>query len=454
MKILYTTIFLLFTIQVCTAQDPKSLESLKAPSMPAATIINTQVNEISSPKSLKALETALLNNFMGSNKNIIIPNDYALELNPFYLTPRKNFNYLSYLEDSCFSGRIMWRNLSLSVASTTNFLIKDSVGVNALGFGARTIILNGKVSPAAKAAYIAADKNLNQAHQANALIRNSINNFLDNTASVYSIANVRAYILSQSYIDSDITASAVNQIFDAVPADTKENQIKPVVDSIQKVLNLEKSAAAFNAQLQNIKTDRYGWRMDVNLAYALSFPTNEFDFSISPRWGLWGNLSYKPLKNLKDANKNITGKEPSDFEFIALGRVIRNNSDFVNRYSPMDTSFRMGNSYDFGLRAVYEYKKFSIALEYIYRLNRNTITRNFEGDTYSKDVDSHTEKYVLNINYKISDNTILSYNIGKNYDNVAGINGNLISGLTLNLGFGDMKVQDLYKKAQQEKLGL
>ena len=54
---------------------------------------------------------------------------------------------------------------------------------------------------------------------------------------------------------------------------------------------------------------------------------------------------------------------------------------------------------------------------------------------------------VLNVNYNIMDNIVLTYNLGKSYGfgNVHG--GNMISSLSVHLGLGSVTKQELYKKA-------
>ena len=131
--------------------------------MPAGTIIGAQVNEINRPKSLKALEAAILGNFLNEDRNsLVVPNAYALEVQPFMLGSLKNFNYNDYIADVRHVGDILWRNLALSVASTKEFRIRDSVATDALGTGLRLVFWQGKVSDDLKAAFtVASTANLN-----------------------------------------------------------------------------------------------------------------------------------------------------------------------------------------------------------------------------------------------------------------------------------------------------
>ena len=131
----------MFTTSLIAQKQDFSLDQLKAPTMPAATIISSQINEISRPKSFKDLEAALLNNYLDSANSLSIPNNFALEGNPYLLSKRPNFNYKEYLENKF--GDNIWKDFSFSLASTTNFTLNDSVNTNAFGLGLRTTLLRG-----------------------------------------------------------------------------------------------------------------------------------------------------------------------------------------------------------------------------------------------------------------------------------------------------------------------
>ena len=139
------------TISLMGQKQDFTLDQLKAPTMPAATIISSQINEISRPKSFKDLEAALLNNYLDSTNSLSIPNNFALEGNPYLLSKRPNFDYKEYLENKFADN--LWKDFSFSLASTTNFVLNDSVNTNAFGLGLRTTLLRGNVNKEVKDAY-------------------------------------------------------------------------------------------------------------------------------------------------------------------------------------------------------------------------------------------------------------------------------------------------------------
>ncbi len=430
-----TIIILLFSFFMLPGK-PKAqvLEDLKAPAMPAATIIGTQINEINTPKSLRALEAAVLNNYIDPSGNVLIPNNYALEITPFMLSKRTNFDYMRYLDDSIKQN--LWRNLSFSIASTNNFIIGDTAKSNALGFGGRTIILNGKVNPMLKKSYQNKLNEYKDLMDAQTRIRTMIG-VHNREAPEYNVDSLQVFLIGSMPQYKSIIVT----LFENVSGETPKNKIRDVCEELMQPL-LENTLNEFRMLLDASKTERYGLRWEIDGAFSLCFPGNDFNNSISPKYGIWSNISYHPLK--KRSAPGEAARIPGDFEFIGLVRWINNNDDFISLYNSVDSiRYSSGNVFDFGARAVFDLKKFSAEFEFIYRLNQNTEYVTVNENEYSRSVNDDTFKYVLNLNYNITDNIILSYNLGKNYDMAKNANGNLLSGFTVSFGFGGVKKEEL-----------
>ncbi|MBE0573610.1 hypothetical protein IH575_01770, partial [Candidatus Dojkabacteria bacterium] len=167
------------TLSLLAQKKDKSLESIAAPSMPSASIIGSQATEINKIKSMKQIETAFLTNFLDSSQNLTIPDNFSIEFNPYLLGERKNFDYKSYLDDDfkkCFI-----RNLSLSLTTTNSYNINDTLSSNAIGFGARTILINGKINESLKKSYLRA-LSLNQT---NLDVDSKVRGLIDGYKSLY-----------------------------------------------------------------------------------------------------------------------------------------------------------------------------------------------------------------------------------------------------------------------------
>lgn len=416
-----------------------SLEQLEAPAFPASNIIQTQVNEITQPSTSKDLSVAILNNFLDSTNNVVFPENFALEFNPYQLGKMRDFNYYDYKIDD--PAHNIWREFSISMATTTNFILGDSVSSNAMGIGLRTKILRGKINEELKTK-LEKDLKDNKSNldvisgflTATSLFRNSeqeINYSLENV-----LAFIEANIRKLAVKNEKIFLKQVEDVFELIPDTTSlaslDSIFEDIYDNKYTVLDLN----TLRSTLERVKTERYGLKLDINYAHAINFPGNNWSNIRTSQVGAWFNLSYRPQK--------IKGKRgvSSNLEFTLLGRFLNVNQDFIRT---LDSAIidKGGKNYDLGLQVLYDRNKVSVELEYIHRMSRSKIVREIESVEYSRWEEDFTNKLVCNVNYNISRDIVLTYYIGKNYDSNYLSQGDFISGISLNFGFGGYKIDDL-----------
>lgn len=452
-KVICSIFVILSAFSLVAQKKDKSLEAISAPSMPSASIIGSQATEINKMKSLKQIETAFLTNFLDSNQNLTLPDNFSVEFNPYLLSDRKNFNYESYLENdfkTCFI-----RNLSLSLTTTNSYQINDTLSSNAIGFGARTILWNGKVNESLMKKYF---KTIGM-NQTNLHIDSKVRAYLQAFKSQHmgvskKVSELIDFILQNLEKDEDLNLAMdgnMNQLIANVklilesiqvtedPVTITDDFIDDFGDNFAEKFVKERDLvlAELKKALEDIQHKRYGFRVDVNYAQAFSFPTIDFDNQISPRWGLWSNISYKP--NIKSQER------PSNLEFIALARLIANNDEFINKYQPVDTTFNSDLIFDLGIKGMYEYKKVSASIEYIFR--RNTIDEVIihDGKEFKNSINNDSYKFMFSLDYRFTDNIIVSYNLGKSFGQYSNANGNLVTDLSVNIAIGDIKISDIPK---------
>lgn len=418
-------------------------EELKAPSMPAATLIGSQVNEVTRPMTLQSLEASLLNNFLGTDNNVVIPDDYALEFNIFMLTKQKNKNYSTYLDNTWW--RNMGRYSSLSIATNTKYAFNDTISGQAIGFGYRTIILNGKADERTEFLFNDGYAKSREWRKKLVTIQSYVNGCAVGTDNVdpQSIRDC-AIGKAQNEEEKELIRKVFEEYSDPIPA----NDLRSKFDEVYKRrFGISELRDSLRGYLDDIKTKRYGFRWELDFASALAFPNNALENGITPRTALWSNFTYRPAKDTK--LKKYDGsyyKTPSNFEFIGMVRGVFINDYFVNKYRISDTLKETGVFLDLGVRAVYEVKRFSFEVEYVYRVNRNRESIIVNNNEFSRSIIDDSYKLMLNVNYRINDNIMLSYNFGKNYNTPTVVQGDLISGFTLNFGFGQLDKDDVVVK--------
>ena len=187
-----------------------------------------------------------------------------------------------------------------------------------------------------------------------------------------TLDNLRDDLLAELKDNAQLPEKAlkiISDILDEIDADTKLQDLEEEFDDQLEADYTLPNLLEYRAVLKQVKDDRnrYGFRWEVDLASAVVFPSNEFAFSYVPRWGLWSNFSYK-------------SPQLDNFTFIALARIIFNNDDFLDKYSPIDEDHTLDDFRDIGMRLVYEKNKFSLEAEYIHRFNRDKIVRIIDGE--------------------------------------------------------------------------
>lgn len=441
MKKLLLLTFALVSGILVHAQEEDPIQNLGAPSFPAGAILGFQTNEINSPKSYQQLRMSLQNTFLDSNNQLVIPDQYAIEFNPYMISKRRNFDLKRYVSPSW--GEQFIQNSTVSLAATNSFLVNDTVKTNALSIGTRLVFLNGKLTQDFEEKFEAQLEMIRD----NKELKNKLYSCFETAKDSISKADFTLDSLSAmlSKYDLPVNKAEFNEILGYMDSVTQDNLQEKFNDAWNKMVNYETHAAEMSTMVDQAQNKRYGWRMELNGAVSLSFPTNDFEYSMVPRSGLWLNLSYTP-KQLLGRKQNTSSLQASDFELLGIVRYLWSNDDFINTYQPVDsTIFEMGNFFDVGVRLNYSKDKFSMGLEYIYRQQRDKeMYTLITGEQKEFNVLKDDYKLVLNVNYQVTDAIVLNYSLGKNY-NSFGRSGNLISTFAINFGLGQLTKEGISK---------
>lgn len=423
---------------VTFAQDnsEEKLQRLTAPTSPASAITGMQPTVVLAPKTWNALETALYNNFTDAG-SIVIPKDLAVEFTPYWST-NPHINLSEYLYPTAWQSFL--RNASFSVSSSQSFLLGDSTKSNALGFGARTSIYFGGKN----------DRNTVEKYRqqlrtadiveaqlgiitAKALRDSSVTSTTDFMQAIY-------LPLKKMIINNDLlkNPSEVNQLLDDFSIDTvnlpifDKSSSKAFNDSIavrfRKYILADKVYAQFKQYLHN----RQGFSLDLAFASLLNFPTNNFEFSYAPKNALWITPTYRFF-----ANENHVLK------VMAVYRYEWYNIHYYKLYFPGSTVYQ--NNHDYGLSVAAEFKKCSVQAELVGRKSSTEIPLGTdpEGNKIYTKKRSNDLQYLLVVNYRLTDQAILTFNFGNQFNPIVNPNRTLVSTLSVNFGFGSPKKSSL-----------
>lgn len=404
----------------------EKLNSLTAPSSPASSILGLQPTTILSPKSYQTLETAIFSNFI-NNYSPIVPNDFALEFTPYW-AKNNRLSIEEYLYPKSGIHQFI-RNSSFSIASTQNYILGDSTSTNGLAFGYRTTFYFGNKK----------DREIIQQHEAKSDRKNRIYNKIgiraeklgdDNNIKNKAdfLGEIKSTILDafRMYEDEEESEILTNKILldsETLP-ELDKAKISDFVEGFRNLVdNNLKGDILFNEYKAYIR-ERQGLEIDIAYANLLNFPTNSFEYSFIPRQSFWITPTYR----FKDK-----------LTFLKVLGVLRYewyNLDYFKKYFPNTNIYK--NNFDFGFALSTKINRFSFQFELVGRKSNSEIpagTDNLGNELFRKDHKSDNQ-YIGTFNYNLTDQIIISYNIGNRFDPIQNSNNTLVSSLSLNLGFG------------------
>ena len=426
-QLLILSILILFNYS--NAQD-LDLTELKAPSSPAFTILGVQPNEISRPTTFDAFKANMFNNFSGDN-GFTIPQNLALEFSPYWIFSHDNLTFDKLLDSSLNS---VWtniaRNSSISIATTDieNQIEEEIANTGTrLGIGYRTMIFTGSPSNKNKEKLLQA---LSELKEVRLTIVSAINltqnlafsnaytdfdTFLDNipieTETLFKSKGLNSVVKERirKTVEKDIIAPLKEENKKS-PLDT-QTKLQTYINRtlVTQVLTNNKNDIISKSKtvedLIDLNNDNYkGFFLEFATALTLDFKNDKFDNSNASKWGFWLTPSYRT--------------ENEKFEFLGVARYIKN--DVIDNVET--------DNFDVGAKLVFEKDKLSFSGEFIKRFQEIDMVNNSE----SKD----DLKAVLNIEYKLTENILITYTFGEDFNVNTESDGDVIStvGLSYNIG--------------------
>ncbi|HXF48794.1 MAG TPA: hypothetical protein VNL73_05145 [Verrucomicrobiae bacterium] len=134
-------ILILFLSKIGLAQKV-SLNDLRTPPSPAFVLLGVEPSSIERPNTPKAFAASLLS---AVNQSDFLPKNYALEIAPYWLYSHPNLTFDDYYKAGLIGTVLQTGSLSLATSIAPNSI--DSLPDTArLGFGLRTILINGKAN--------------------------------------------------------------------------------------------------------------------------------------------------------------------------------------------------------------------------------------------------------------------------------------------------------------------
>lgn len=426
-KIILLVTFLCLTIAGFTQIDTTiKLDILRAPSSPAATLLNMSDADIQKPTDPTSLMTTIRN---ATNNFTNIPKSFALDLAPFKLFGKKYVD-TRYLEDTKKQFR---QSTVLSLAVNTvekNDSVPNSVNKTQLGIGLKFALVRGKINKETKDAletiysFQKTDENLIREIRTNDDEANSLQKthnllFKDSVRIEREIALLSAggenakratdslkIQLAVIKLKKDETDSLLSARIFKISSDS--DYIKKA-----KALKIDDINEKIKKQAAKIKLERIGFSLDFAAGTVVDFLDNKMNSSYITKAGGWLTGGYTD--------------EKTSSSLLFIVRYLYNPKTAV-----ADPNLKLENLHtlDFGGRFIINTfeKKLQISAESIYRsiLNKASAKSSY--------------RILFNAEYEVGVNQKLTFTFGRNFDGETYKGGNIISALNLILGFGNEKI--------------
>ncbi|HEX8333177.1 MAG TPA: hypothetical protein VF622_11165 [Segetibacter sp.] len=375
------------------------LDLLKAPVSPAFNLLGIASNEVERPTDVTSFALSLQN---ASNNFSAIPKSYAIEIAPFLLGTKKFI-----LNDFDKKENVFKQSFLLSGGFThkgpEGKEEVDSLKTVKLGMGTKFSIIRPKWSQDTRSKY-------NNLIEAQKQVLQDYKRFEKHNKNY-------ALWLSKRMERKEVE---LNKNLDATTRSQRIAALKIEIAGLDSLINLDAndklriSSEAFQQTKEiasNFKAERKGLFLDFSGGFALDFPANQFTKGRAYKAGTWLTGGYE------SGNKGIT-------------------SMFILRYlyNP-ETIFADPNN----LLKSENYSTFDAGGRILFNADRGKLTFSTEGiyrSILKSDQLEPSWRFVLNTEYSIGMNRVLTFSFGRDFDGTISKGGNLIAAINFITGFG------------------
>jgi hypothetical protein len=242
------------------------IDDLRAPTSPAFVLLDVTPASVERPENPKAFTVNLIKTFARADG---LPQNYALEVAPYWLTYHPTLTFAQYQSPG---ARSLIQTLAISVATTpmtpADDTSADPIGTR-LGLGVRTNITNGRFDPT-----------MNTKVEELAALQGRL---LDVGEAEDAVTNAEADLASarsagRATADLERTLKEKQEALAALKAEEPEIEN----DLMMKAL-----------EIQALDAQRVGLIVTIAAGKTWDFPEDDFSLRQPGRWGVWVTPTYR-----------------------------------------------------------------------------------------------------------------------------------------------------------------
>lgn len=361
------------------AQGEKiNLNTLTAPSSPAATLLGISPSQIDKPRDPSELMASIVSSSEGFSR---LPENYAVEIAPAWMFGGKRITFNDFESNALHHN--LWQSLTFSAAVGEKEQSLNSTNLSKqVAFGLKTSLLRG--SHFANEARIKIEKT-----------QEALNKLNEKLITYLSVDKIY-----QALIDRAIKNPADTVEFNAYRNRKYREFRSQELQEVQEVL-------------KDLRFVRVGFKLDFTAGLVQDFPSGKFDSVSISKVGLWLTAGYEGEKGLS---------------FLGIARILQ-NADAT--FTAENGSLLQGDiqNFDVGARLIFAplTAKYSISAEAILRSSNRP-----------NDI-PNSQRLALNMEYKLTPNASINFSYGRDFDGTITRNGNVIALLSLFTSFGNAK---------------
>ena len=371
--------------RVCFAQqEATSLNMLLSPGAPGFVLLGVEPSSVERPGNVTDFGLNILNNTNGLSA---LPQNYAVEVAPYWLFGHPYLSYNDYSGDNGVISTVE-QTFSISLATSSKFEGAVDTLSTGMGIGVRFSLLQGQIDVGFDNYKSKLDSVVNDLGGLNHKIDSVYRARSAADAMMSELSNARTTAANRN--DSALVAliDAQRTARDGELRTEAENEIRSQNQSqIQQLKSL----------VTSIQLRRLGWKLDVAGGVVLDFPKQSFDNSSLTKEGGW-----------------ITGGyELQNYSLLAVVRYL------VDAKNSAQTNLDAGG-------------RFIVPCSPTWTLSGEALYRSFTNQS-----NSSSWKFDVEIDYTLAKNSAVSFTFGR--DSQGSQTGTLLSALNFIFGFGSQR---------------
>ena len=387
-----------------TAEAPAAptvtLADLRTPTSPAFTLLGIAPTDIERPTTPRAFAVSLLSALRDGDGSLL-PRDFALEVAPYWLVQRPKLSFKEYSDPTSLQS--LKQTFSLSVAAT-----KGSKEEIALVGDATNIGIGVRASPVAghaPAKLVELTKGLRLAQTRALVIGELLDASANPTAPVPAAIRTELDDLARAEVDDPVAYKKMLKEIEtilvaALAADSPDAKARVALQKMAVDANARMSKVALEIQAAN--QQRVGWVVDVAGGFVVRSLTVDTSNTEVTRGGLWASTGY--------SGTNTHG--------MFLVRLLKNRADPTQAETTIDAGGKISHRID----------QLTLSGELLWRFDQSEVKRS-----------STTERAVVNIEYRVTEDVAITSTFGRDYGNTTlGLDGTTIAILGVNIGLGKL----------------